>query len=130
MKYGNATNRPTKTTEIQRTIFAVRRDGGAQLSSAHSGSRRYADTKPTPSKIMVRPRNQGRYGSNRVLAAPSAPAPRTAATTGPMQHTDAAVAATTDATTAFIRVFPNGYAFFGRCELSPQSEPHLGLFQT
>src|SRR5712691_11921139 len=117
MKYGNATNRPTKTTEIQRTIFAVRREGGAQLSSAHSGSRRYADTKPTPSKIMVRPRNHGRYGSNRVLAAPRAPAPSTAATTGPMQHTDAAVAATTDATTAFIRDFLNGHGLLGRCAL-------------
>src|SRR5712691_10079106 len=105
MKYGNATNRPTKTTEIQRTIFAVRLEGGAQRSSAHSGSRRYADTKPTPSKIMVRPRNHGRYGSNRVLAAPRAPAPSTAATS--------------DATTAFIRDFLNGHGLLGRYALPP-----------
>src|SRR5467141_2213110 len=86
-------------------VFALRREVGAHVSSAQSGSRRYADTKPMPSKTTVTPKNHGRYGSIRVLAAPNAPAPSAAATTGPMQQTDAAAAATTDATAVFIRAF-------------------------
>jgi len=40
-----------------------------------------------------------------LLAAPNAPAPSAAAATGPMQQTDAAAAATTDATAVFMRAF-------------------------
>jgi hypothetical protein len=47
-----------------------------------------------------------------------------------MQHTDAAVAATTDATTAFMRDVLTRPGFFGRCELATTNQPDFDLVQT
>src|SRR3989338_6974189 len=88
-------------------ILAVRRDEGAHVPSAHAaGCRPSVATNPIPNKTAVSPRNHGRYGSSRMLAAPSAPAPTSEKTTGPRQQAEAATAATTDPMTAFIAHAP------------------------
>src|SRR2546425_8440545 len=99
-------SRTATMAAIHTEIFAVRfaclaHVPSLQLALVRTG--RYAVANPTPNNTTVMTTNHGRYGSKRVDAALSAPAPTSENTTGPMQQVDAATAVSHDPTTAFTR---------------------------
>src|SRR2546430_68431 len=98
--------RTATVAAIHTKIFAVQLACVAHVPSLQPvpvRTGRYAAAKPTPNNTTVMTTNHGRYGSKRVDAALSAPAPTIENTTGPMQQVDAAAAVSSDPTTAFTR---------------------------